>query len=196
MSDSGYSDIELLEYIDKHFDEIECELNGEEYKEPKKHDHYFCMDCKLRKIVDYERSILVCTKCGLCEYYPVYVSSYNHTMQPSRRKCIHKRSDNFKVILNQFFYGGNRVVPDDITKTIRDEIHNETNILYSYEIPLTIPILECILKRNELIMYKDSIYFIYFKLSCGFFPRITTKEYNTILKVFNVASSKFVSEIT
>ena len=35
MSKSGYSDIELLEYINKHFDEIECELNGEEYKEPK-----------------------------------------------------------------------------------------------------------------------------------------------------------------
>ena len=34
MSKSGYSDIELLKYIDKHFDEIECELNGEEYKEP------------------------------------------------------------------------------------------------------------------------------------------------------------------
>ena len=35
MSKSGYSDIELLAYIDKHFDEIECELNGEEYKKPK-----------------------------------------------------------------------------------------------------------------------------------------------------------------
>ena len=189
MSKSGYSDIELLEYINKHLDEIECELNGEEYKEPKKHNRYFCMDCKLRRIVDYERSILVCTKCGLCEYYPVYVASYNHTMQPLRRKCIYKRSDNFKVILNQFFYGGNRVVPDDIMKTIRDEIHNESNILYSYEIPLTIPILECILKRNELSMYKDSIYFIYFKLSGGSFPRITTKDYNTILSVFNVVSS-------
>ena len=31
MSKSGYSDRELLEYIDKHCDEIECELNGEEY---------------------------------------------------------------------------------------------------------------------------------------------------------------------
>ena len=102
-------------------------------------------------------------------------------MQPLRRKCICKRSDNFKVILNQFFYGGKRVVPDDIMETIRDEIHNETNILYAYEIPLTIPILECILKRNELTMY--------FKLSGGFFPRITTKEYNTILSVFNVVSS-------
>ena len=189
MSKSGYSDIELLEYINKHFDEIECELNGEGYKEPKKHDRYFCMDCKLRKIVDYERSTLVCTKCGFCEYYPVYVVSYNHTMQPSRRKCIYKRSDNFKVILNQFFYGGNRVVPDDIMKTITDEIHDGTNILYSYEIPLTIPILECILKRNELTIYKDSIYFIYFKLSGGSFPHITTKEYNMILNTFNVISS-------
>ena len=189
MSKSGYSDIELLEYIDKHFDKIVCELNGEEYKEPKKHNCYFCMDCKLRKIVDYERSTLVCTKCSLCECYPIYVASYNHTMQPSRRKCIYNRSDNFKVILNQFFYGGNRVVPDDIMKTIRDEIHNETNILYPYEIPLTISILECILKRNELSMYKDSIYFIYFKLSGGSFPHITPKEYNTVLNAFNVISS-------
>ena len=147
------------------------------------------MDCKLRRIVDYERSTLVCTKCGLCEYYPVYVVSYNHTMQPSRRKWIYKRSDNFKVILNQFFYGGKSVVPDDIMETIRGEIHDETNILYPYEILLTIPILECIIKRNELAMYKDSIYFIYFKLSGGSFPHITMKEYNTILNAFNVISS-------
>ena len=129
MSESGYSDIELLEYINKHFDKIECEFIGEKYKEPKRHDRYFCMNCKLRRIVDCERSTLVCIKCGLCEYYPVYVASYNHTMQPLRRKCIYKRSDNFKVILNLFFYGGKSVVPDDIMEMIWDEIHKETNIL-------------------------------------------------------------------
>ena len=128
MSKSGYSDRELLEYIDKHYDEIECELSGEECKEPKKRDCYFFMGCRLRKTVDYKRSTLVCTKCGLCEYYPVYVSSYNHTMQPSRRKCICKRYDNFKVILNQFFYSGKKVVKDDIMEMISDEIHDETNI--------------------------------------------------------------------
>ena len=48
MSKSGYSNRELLEYIDKRYDEIECELNGEEYKEPKKHDHYFCMDWTMK----------------------------------------------------------------------------------------------------------------------------------------------------
>ena len=99
MSKSGCTDKELLEYIDRHYDSIECELKGEVYKEPKKCDRYFCMVCKLRKTVDYEISILTCTKCGVFEYYPVYVSSYNHTMQPSRRKCIYKRYDNFKVIL-------------------------------------------------------------------------------------------------
>ena len=188
MSKSGYGDIELLEYIDKHFDEIECELNGEEYKEPK-HNRNLCIDCNMVKTIDYERSTLVCTKCGLFEYYPIYVASYNHMMQPSRRKCIYKRSDNFKVILNQFFYGGKKLVPDDVMETIRDEIHDETNILYNYTIPITIPILECILKRNELMMYKDSIYFIFFKLNGGSFPQITTKEYNTILSMFNVVSS-------
>ena len=191
MSKSGYSNRELLEHIDKHYDKIECELNGEVYKEPKKRDHNFCIKCKLRKIVDYERSTLVCMNCGLCEYYPVYVVSYNHTMQYSRRKCIYKRSDNFKVILNQFFYGGKKLVPDDVMEKIRDEIHDGTNILYNYTIPIMIPILECILKRNELTMYKDSIYFIYFKLSGKSFPHITTKEYNLILNVFNVVSSIF-----
>ena len=112
-------------------------------------------------------------------------------MHYSRGKCIYKRSDNFKVILNQFFYGGKKLVPDDVMETIRDGIHEKTNILYSYTIPIRIPILECILKRNELTMYKDSIYFIYFKLSGGSFPHITTKEYNTMLNTFNVISNKY-----
>ena len=119
----------------------------------------------------------------------MHVASYSHTMQPSRRKCIYKRSDHFKVILNQFFYGAKKLLPDDVMEAIRGEIHNETNILYNYTIPIMIPILECILKRYELTMYKDSTYFIFFKLSGKAFPHITTKEYNTILIVFNVVSS-------
>ena len=189
MSKYGYTDKELLEYIDENHDELECELNGEVYEETKKHDHYFCMDCKLRKIVDYERSTLVCTKCGVFEYYPVHVTSYNHTMRYSRRKCIYKRYDNFKVILNQFFYGGKRVVPDDIMETIRNEICNKDNILYNYTIPLTIPILECILKRNKMMKYKNSIYFIYFKLKSQPLPYITITEKDMMLNMFNVVST-------
>ena len=188
ISECGYTDEELLEYIDEHFDEIECELNGEEYEEPKKCDRYFCIGCKLRKIVDYGRSILVCTKCGVFEYYPVHVQSYNHTMRYSRRKCIYKRYDNFKTILEQFFYGGNKVVPDDVMETIRDEICNRDNILYNYTIPLMIPILECILKRNKMMKYKNSIYFIYFKLKSQPLPYITITEKDMMLNMFNVVS--------
>ena len=191
ISKYDYTDKELLEYIDENHDELECELNGEEYKEPEKHKRNFCMDCKLRKIVDYERSTLVCTKCGVFEYYPVYVSSYNHPMKPSRRKCVCKRYDNFKTILDRFFYGGNKVVPDDVMEAIRDEIHDETNILYNYTIPLTIPILECILKRNKMMKYKNSIYFIYFKLKSQPLPYITITEKNMMLNMFNVVSSTY-----
>ena len=189
MSKCGCSDMELLEYINEHFDEIECELNGEMYEEPKKCDRYFCIECKLRKVVDYERSTLVCTKCGVFEYYPVHVQSYNHTMRYSRRKCVYKRYDNFKTILDQFFYGGNKVVPDDVMETIRDEICNRDNILYNYTIPLTIPILECILKRNKMMKYKNSIYFIYFKLKSQPLPYITITEKDMMLNMFNVVSN-------
>ena len=89
MSSSGSDDDVLIDYIQKNLDVLECELNGKEYKEPKKHNRNFCMDCSLEMTVDCQKSTLVCTKCGLCEYYPVYVASCNHTMQPLRRKCVY-----------------------------------------------------------------------------------------------------------
>ena len=175
--------------IYENYDEIEGELNGEEYKEPKKHNRNFFVDCNLEMIIDYQKSTLLCRKCGLFEYYPVYITSFNHTMQPLRRKCLYKRTDNFKVIVNQFFYGGKQFVPDDVINVIRNEIHNRDNILYNYGIPLTIQILECILKRCKMMKYKKFIYRIFLELSNHPFPHINTKEYNMVLNVFNVVSS-------
>ena len=43
----------------------------------------------------------------------------------------------------------------------------------------------------ELTMYKGSLCYIFFKLSGKAFPHITTKEYNTILNVFKIISSKY-----
>ena len=137
---------------------------------------------------DYKESILVCTNCVICRYYPVYATSYNHSMQQLRRKCMCKRSDNFKAILNQFFYDGKQFVTDDVMNANRNEIRNRDNILYNYTIPLTIPILECILKRNKMVKYKNSIYYIFFKLKNQTFPYITVEKHNTILNVFNIVS--------
>ena len=176
-----------MDYICENYDEIECELNGDEYEEPKKHNHDFCIDCNLEITLDYHKSTLVGRRCGLFEYYPVYIKSYNHSKKPLRRKCIYKRLNNFRVILNKFFYGGKQFVPDDVMNAIRNEIHN---ILYNYDIPLMIPILECILKRCKMMKYKNSIHRIFFfKLSNQPFPHITTKEYNMVLNVFNVVTS-------
>ena len=35
MSKCGYTDKELLEYIDRDYDSIECKLSGEVYEDPK-----------------------------------------------------------------------------------------------------------------------------------------------------------------
>ena len=47
--------------------------------------------------IDYQKATSFCGICGLSQLNQVYVTSYNHMMQPSRRKCFHKRSHNFKV---------------------------------------------------------------------------------------------------
>ena len=76
----------LLDYICENYDETEFELNGDEYKEPKKHNYDFCVACNKEMLLQYRKSILVCRKCGLCEYYPVYITLDDHSMKPLRRK--------------------------------------------------------------------------------------------------------------
>ena len=88
MSHSGCDDDLLLNYIQGNFEDLEYELNGDKYEKPRKHKYNFYLDCNKEKLIDYPKSILVCMNCGLCEYYPLYVRSYNHMMQPLRRKCI------------------------------------------------------------------------------------------------------------
>ena len=58
MSRSGCDDKELLEYVCDNYDEIECELNGDEYKEPK-HNRNLCIDCNMEMTIDYQKSTLV-----------------------------------------------------------------------------------------------------------------------------------------
>ena len=59
MSKSGCGDKELLDYIYENYDELECELNGNECKELKKRNHNLCIDC-MEMTIDYQNSHLVC----------------------------------------------------------------------------------------------------------------------------------------
>ena len=56
MSKIGCDDEELLNYVCENCDEIECELNGDEYKEPK-HNGNLCIDCNMEKIIDYQSQL-------------------------------------------------------------------------------------------------------------------------------------------
>ena len=53
MSNSGCDDDVLMNYIQENFDILECESNGDEYEEPKKHDYNFCKECNLEMLIDY-----------------------------------------------------------------------------------------------------------------------------------------------
>ena len=55
MSKSGCDDKKLFDYICENYDEIECEFNGDEYKEPKNCNSNLCIDCNMEKIIDYEK---------------------------------------------------------------------------------------------------------------------------------------------
>ena len=74
ISRNGCDDA-LLNYICKNYNEIECELNRDEYKKPKKRNRNLCIECNLEMTIDYQKSISVCTKCGLCESSSLYVTS-------------------------------------------------------------------------------------------------------------------------
>ena len=52
LSKNGCDDA-LLDYMCENYDEIECELNGDEYKEPKKHNYDFCVACNKEMLLDY-----------------------------------------------------------------------------------------------------------------------------------------------
>ena len=47
------SDDELLDYLYQNY-EIECELNGNENKEPKKRNYDLCINCNLEMTIDYK----------------------------------------------------------------------------------------------------------------------------------------------
>ena len=80
----------VMNCICENYDQIEYELNGEEYKEPRKRNRNLCVDCNLEMTADYQRPTLVCRNYGLCEYYPVYVASYIQSYDATTEKemCI------------------------------------------------------------------------------------------------------------
>ena len=53
---NGYDDV-LLDYICENYDEIERELNGDEYKASKKHNYDFCVTCNKEMLLESQKSI-------------------------------------------------------------------------------------------------------------------------------------------
>ena len=90
MSKSGCGDKELLNYIYENYDELECELNGNECKELKKRNRNLCIDCNMKMTIDYQNSHLVYelwfvrVLSGVCSV----IQSYDATIE--KKMCIQK----------------------------------------------------------------------------------------------------------
>ena len=97
LSKNGYSDA-LLDDMCENYDEIECELNGDKHNEPKKHNYDFCVACNKEMLLDNQKSILVCRKCGLCEYCLYIYIFYQLNSQPFR----YITTKEYNMILNVF----------------------------------------------------------------------------------------------
>ena len=63
LSKNGCNDA-LFNYICDNYDEIECVLNRDEYEESIKHNYNVCVACNKEMLLDSQKSILVCMKCG------------------------------------------------------------------------------------------------------------------------------------
>ena len=147
-----------------------------------------CQGCRSTTLIK-DGGYIVCSKCGLVSDTPVYTFSYlDFDRCTIRKKYCYKREGNFSVILDQFLCRHDQKVPDEVVETLWNQINNRDNILYNYTIPLSIPILECLLKKNKLMSYKKSIFYIYFTLTNQPFPHMTQHERNRAWRIFNVAS--------
>ena len=84
----------------------------------------------------------------------------------------------FRLKVGKFLCQEPLKIPDKVMQLLEGELHNSDNILYCYSQvdSLTIPILEQLLKRNELMRYKGNIYNLYFTLTKKTPPQLTIRE--------------------
>ena len=84
-----------------------------------------------------------------------------------KRKFIYKRDGYFQSKIGKFFCREPIRIPDIVIQLLQEELQNSDNILYYYSQvdSLTIPILEHLFKKNELMRYKRDIYNLYVALT-------------------------------
>ena len=83
----------------------------------------------------------------------IFVIAYDEsTLIHKKRKCIYKRDEYFQSKIGTFLCREPLKIPDRVMRLSEGELHNSDNILYCYSQvdSLTIPILEQLLKNNNL----------------------------------------------
>ena len=109
----------------------------------------------------------------------VFIAGYDESeFIHKKRKCIYKRDEYFQSKIGKFLCQEPLKIPDRVMRLLKGELHNSDNIVYCYPQvdSLTIPMLEQLLKRNKLMIYKCDMYNLYFTLTKKAPPQLTIRE--------------------
>ena len=165
---------------------VNSKLNDSNQPKNKINSIYFCDTCENERTIHYSEGTIVCHNCGRFEFYPLYVTSYNHPMR-LKRICKYSRINNFKIILDNFLCRCIQNVQKEDIKMIKDNIENIDT--------LTVHSLEKILKQTKLMKHKKNIYDIFFIITNKEIPYITYTEQRKIVNMFKIATNIYDSKI-
>ena len=149
-----------------------------EAKEKKIHLYQHCEKCYVERIMYPRLGFYICPSCGVCSD-EICVIVYNElTFMHKKRKCIYKKDEYFQSKIGKFLCREPLKIPDSVILLLEGELDNSDDMQYFYSQvdSLTIPILEQLLKKNELMRYKRDIYNLYFVLTKKTPPRLSIRE--------------------
>ena len=98
ISNIGCDDDILMNCIQKKFDILESELNGNKYEDPKNHDYDFCKDCNLEMLIDYQNA----SRLLRCNIQPEHSTYQPYTKEDNQLLYINTSSNHPPSIIKQF----------------------------------------------------------------------------------------------
>ena len=110
--------------------------------------------------------------------YVLWDTMNQHTCTKRGNIVVIKEMNIFNRKLESSYVENLSKIPDSVMQLLEGELHNSDNILYYYSQvnSLTIPMLEQLLKKNELTRYKRDIYNLYFAITKETLQRFSIRE--------------------
>ena len=143
-----------------------------------------CEKCNVDKIIVYAESIMSCPNCG--DTNEIFIDAEIPSQRDSyteKPKYPYKKIDHCKEKLDQFLCNSTTNIPSSIFSMFDKEI--KKNNLTSKQV--TLKFVENTLKKCKKSEYYEYSMYIYCKITKNKPPYVSKDEYDTVLKMFEIA---------